>query len=1013
MGKFFLRAIVSVFFSVALQAEVLQMETRGVNGISDDRNGAVAFTGGVIVVAPGDERRDVALLIRDGVVQDVVAKVPAGYRLVDLKGGYVYPGFIDYYTSYGMPELKRGKRSRFSGPEILSPTGDLATNANDAIKSHVNASDLFTADKEDAKILRGQGFTTVASFNPDGLARGTALAVLTDGGLPNESILRGKIATHYSFDKGSSSQFVPVSRMGAVAVLRQTYLDADWYSKQNPKPFADISLAAWGSTKNLPKVMSAFDWKTVLLADKLGDEFDDQFVIRSGGDDYMRLDAIKDTKATLIVDVAFPKAPDMSDPFAAEHITLRQLKHWELAPYNLARLEAAGIPFLITAAESKDKFWPNLRQAVEVGLSRQAALAALTTEPAALLGEAERVGTLETGKLANMLIADGDLFESGTRLLETWVKGERFEVAKVVELNSGDYLLEFGDVSSKLEIDFKKDKYSVKLKPADDDKEKTSAKLELSIVDGYLTLRLIENNNATRLAGWQDGQVWVGQGTLPDGSATAFTLSRVSNTEVAPETDSEEDKHAAEQENTPGEVIYPFVAHGRTTAPVQAHILFKGATVWTNEADGVLENADVLVRNGKIQKVGQSINEGSATVVDATGMHISAGIIDEHSHIALDGINEFAVNSSMVRMADVVDPEDIGIYRNLAGGVTAAQLLHGSANPIGGQSALVKMRWGETPAGMLIEGADPFIKFALGENVKRSSNRQSIRFPQTRMGVEQLYVDAFTQARRYEQAWQSYNKLSRKSKKQAVPPRRDLVMETMLQIVNGERFVSSHSYVQSEINMLMHVAERFNFRINTFTHILEGYKLADKMAAHGAGGSTFSDWWGYKWEVRYAIPYNAALMHQAGVTVAINSDDPEMSRRLNQEAAKSVRYGEMSEEDALKMVTLNPAKLLHLDDRMGSIKAGKEADIVLWSDHPLSVYSKAMMTLVDGKVYFDRAEDLKLRDQIAAERNRLIQKALGKGDSANEKGAKPDPQKLEYHHEELHHIGKLLEKNHD
>jgi hypothetical protein len=281
------------------------------------------------------------------------------------------------------------------------------------------------------------------------------------------------------------------------------------------------------------------------------------------------------------------------------------------------------------------------------------------------------------------------------------------------------------------------------------------------------------------------------------------------------------------------------------------------------------------------------------------------------------------------------------------------------------------------------------------------------------MGVEQLYVDAFTQARRYEQAWQSYNKLSRKSKKQAVPPRRDLVMETMLQIVNGERFVSSHSYVQSEINMLMHVAERFNFRINTFTHILEGYKLADKMAAHGAGGSTFSDWWGYKWEVRYAIPYNAALMHQAGVTVAINSDDPEMSRRLNQEAAKSVRYGEMSEEDALKMVTLNPAKLLHLDDRMGSIKAGKEADIVLWSDHPLSVYSKAMMTLVDGKVYFDRAEDLKLRDQIAAERNRLIQKALGKGDSANEKGAKPDPQKLEYHHEELHHIGKLLEKNHD
>lgn len=1007
-----LRIFLCALFSSSLQAAALEMETRGVNGIVDQRSGAVAFAGGVIVVSPGDERRNVALLIKDGVVQGVSAKIPDGYHRVELDGNYLYPGLIDYYTSYGMPEVKRDTRSRWSGPEVLSTTGERATNANEAIKSHINAADLFEANSDGAKEFRSKGITTVASFNPDGIARGTALAVLTDGGLPNESILNGKIATHYSFDKGSSSQFVPVARMGVVALLRQTYLDADWFAAQNPRPFADVSLDAWHANRSLPKVVSAFDWKTVLLSDKVGDEFGDQFVIKGGGDEYMRLEAVKQTSATLIVGVDFPKAPNVSDPWSADQVSLRQLKHWELAPYNLAKLESAGVPFVITASDSKDKFWPNLRRAVELGLSKQSALAALTTRPATLMGETKRLGSLEPGKLANFLIADGDLFEADTRLLETWIKGEKFEVSKPVDLTPGTYQLLVADMDEMLDVSFKKNKYTAKYKAADDAK-KSTAKVELAIDDGYLTLRVTDGNQITRLAGWREGSLWKGEGILPNGVSTTFSLSPVNiPNDMASADDAQKD--AAQTEQTmPGAVLYPFLAYGKPQLPEAAHILFKGATVWTNEADGVVENTDILVRNGKIQKVGQDLSPGKAVVVDASGMHITAGIIDEHSHIGLDGINEFAVNSSMVRMADVVDPEDIGIYRNLAGGVTAAQLLHGSANPIGGQSAIVKMRWGETPSGMLIEDADPFIKFALGENVKRSSNRQSIRFPQTRMGVEQVYVDAFTEARAYEQAWQTYNELSRRVKKDTTPPRRDLAMETMLEVLNGERFVSSHSYVQSEINMLMHVAERFGFRINTFTHILEGYKVADKMAAHGVGGSTFADWWAYKWEVRYAIPYNAALMNQAGVTVAINSDDPEMSRRLNQEAAKSIRYGGMSEEEALKMVTLNPAKLLHLDDRLGSIKVGKDADIVLWSDHPLSVYSKAMMTLVDGKVYFDRAEDLKLREQISMERNRLIQKALGDGKANGEQGAKPDPQKLEYHHDELQAISEQLEKYYD
>ena len=369
-----------------------------------------------------------------------------------------------------------------------------------------------------------------------------------------------------------------------------------------------------------------------------------------------------------------------------------------------------------------------------------------------------------------------------------------------------------------------------------------------------------------------------------------------------------------------------------------------------------------MVKNGKIEKIGKNLASGNLLTIDATGKHLTTGIIDEHSHIAATSINEGGQNSSAeVTIEDVLDPEDINIYRNLAGGVTAIQILHGSANPIGGRSAIIKPRWGADAKGLLYKDAPKFIKFALGENVKQSNWQSYSRFPQTRMGVEQLYVNYFTRAKEYE-----VKKLSGK------PYRYDLEMEVLVEILNKERFISCHSYVQSEINMLMKVAERFNFRINTFTHILEGYKVADKMREHGVGGSTFSDWWAYKYEVKDAIPYNASIMAAAGVTVAINSDDAEMSRRLNQEAAKSIKYGGISEEEAWKMVTLNPAKLLHLDDKVGSIKVGKDADLVLWSDHPLSVYAIAEKTLIEGAVYFDIEKDKLQRAAIKEEKNKLV-----------------------------------------
>jgi len=406
----------------------------------------------------------------------------------------------------------------------------------------------------------------------------------------------------------------------------------------------------------------------------------------------------------------------------------------------------------------------------------------------------------------------------------------------------------------------------------------------------------------------------------------------------------------------------------------------------------------VLVTNGKIAGIGSNLNANGAKVIDAKGKHLTAGIVDEHSHIATAAVNEAGHNSTAeVTIEDVVSDDDINIFRNLSGGVTSIQILHGSANPIGGRSAVIKLKWGETADKLINVNADPFIKFALGENVKQSRSQNGVRFPQTRMGVEQVYIDYFQRAKEYDTQWKAYNKLSRKIKARTKAPRYDIELETIAQILNKERFISCHSYVQSEINMLMKVADKFDFNINTFTHILEGYKVADKMKAHGVAASTFSDWWAYKYEVNDAIPFNAAIMHSQGVLTAINSDDREMSRRLNQEAAKSVKYGAVSEEDAWKFVTLNPAKMLHIDDRVGSVKVGKDADLVLWSEHPMSVYAKAEKTMIEGAIYYDIEKLPAMMKAISEERNTLVNMML----KAKNKGMKTQAPKRK-EKEELH-----------
>ena len=446
-------------------------------------------------------------------------------------------------------------------------------------------------------------------------------------------------------------------------------------------------------------------------------------------------------------------------------------------------------------------------------------------------------------------------------------------------------------------------------------------------------------------------------------------------------------------------VTSPNIAYGNIKKPSQQTLLFKNATVWTNEKEGILTEADVLVKNGKIVAVGKNLTDALATIVDAKGKHLTSGIIDEHSHIAISkGVNESGHNSTAeVTIEDVVNSDDINIYRELAGGVTTSQLLHGSANPIGGRSAIVKWKWGASPDEMLYKNQPKFIKFALGENVKQSNwnIENPTRFPQTRMGVEQVFTDYFLRAKEYDLVWKAFNSNPKKDKNKA--PRNDLEMQTLLEILNNERFITCHSYVQSEILMLMNVADKMGFKVNTYTHILEGYKVANEMKEHGVGASTFADWWAYKFEVNDAIPYNGALMHNQGVLVAYNSDNAEMSRRLNQEAAKAVKYGNVSEEDAWKFVTLNPAKLLHIDDKVGSVKVGKDADLVLWSDNPLSIYAKAEKTLIEGIVFYDSKIDEQKRLEITKERSELIGQLLIEKSKGSPTQDAKKKEKKEYH----------------
>jgi len=997
-------AVPAIVCVALLKSHAAPPTTIPVEGLRQNTPRVHALTGARIVVAPGRIVEKGTVVVRDGVIEAVGdVKAPADARVWDLEGKTIYAGFIDGYgeASLDADTAKSG-----------SPYW------NSLVTPQISVADHYKADSGLNKKLRDQGVTARLVAPSNGIIKGASSLVLTGDDSNREAIIRDRVAQHLrlTVSSGRGRESYPNSPMGAVALARQAMLDADWYGdawaayRANPTlptPERNDALAALQAHPDSSHLMiaDASNELFVLRADQYARAFALNIAVRGSGHEYKRLDAIVATGRSIILPLDFPKPPNVASAETALNVDLEDLMHWDIAPENPARLDRAGVKISFTSHGLKDQstFLAAIRKAVQRGLSSDSALRALTTTPAQLFGADDKLGTVERGKLANLVVTDGELFVEKTKIVETWVNGTRYEVATEPEFDvRGQW---------KVKIDGKEEPFILKLTgepkklegtitvKSDDgegaDKEKNN-EIKLSRV-GFRDARLSCTFEAKELLG--DGVArltavvsfpekgaasWLGDVTLADGSRLAVTATRRDKQDKEPDEDAgdaekkEEAKQSAAASFT---VNYPLGAFGREKPPKRPKtVLFKNATVWTCGKAGIVENASVLVVNGRIRAVGKEIPvpEGGI-VVDATGKHITPGIIDCHSHMATDGgVNESTqAITAEVRIGDFIDADDIGIYQQLAGGVTTSNILHGSANPIGGQNQVIKLRWGALPEAMKFAEAPRGIKFALGENVKQSNwgDEYTSRYPQTRMGVEQIMRDAFHAAKAYRAEWDRWRQTH-----QGLPPRVDLEMEAIAEIVEGSRWIHCHSYRQDEILALIRTLDEFDIRIGTFQHILEGYKVADAMAKHGAMGSAFSDWWAYKFEVYDAIPYAGALMHNAGVNVSFNSDDRELARHLNHEAAKAVKYGGVSPEEALKFVTLNPAKQLRIEKYVGSLEVGKHADLVVWSGPPLSNFSRCEQTWIDGRKYFYVAEDRELRGEESRMRNVLVQKILASGE---------------------------------
>ena len=965
------------------------------SGLHDGTPRVYALKDARVVISPEKEIAKGTVVIRDGVIvavgEDVT--VPPDAVVRDYAGKTLYAGFIDAYSEIEVPQPKGG---RYWNPEV---------------RPHASAAAAYSAAEGPNANYRRQGVTVRLVAPKEGIIRGTSALVTTGKTNP---IIRDRAALHVTLTpaRRGRDQY-PGSPMGAMALVRQSLIDADWHhrawqayeSSEEPVTRPDhvpalAALESFAGGRGLT-IIEAQDELYALRADAVAQEFQLKIALRGSGNEYRRLDAIAATGRPVIVPLNFPKAPYVKTPEAAMSASLERLMHWDHAPENPARLAAAGVTIAFTGHNlpSDAKFLDRVRMAVGRGLSPKAALAALTVNAAQLFGVERELGTIEPGKAAHLVVTDGDVFAKKTKVLETWVDGEPFAVQTNPEVDvRGTWHFAWTDAAGKkhegtLKLEGTIAQLKGNLKIGSEQADLTDASLENLLLSARVPGKLFGNKGQTQFTGavaQSDKElIWVGSLFLADGSQLSATASRAATKAVAANKSAPADDEPVEAppiNEAPAKanralfpVNYPLGAFGRTVPPEAPEwVVFQGGTIWTSGPQGIIENGVLVVHRGRIHAVGKAGDvevPKDAVVVDCTGKHISPGQIDCHSHIASDGgINEPTQSiTAEVRIGDYIDSDDINIYRQLAGGLTTSNILHGSANTIGGQNQVIKLRWGSLPEELKFQEAPPGIKFALGENVKQSNwgERYTTRYPQTRMGVEQLVRDAFEAVIEYRRQWQAWQ-----TKPQGLPPRRDLELEALAEVLEGKRLIHCHSYRQDEILALLRTCEAYNVRIGTLQHILEGYKLADQIAKHGAGASSFSDWWAYKFEVWDAIPYNGALMHEQGVVVSFNSDDSELARRLNGEAAKAVKYGNVPPQEALKFVTLNPARQLGIDQWVGSLEQGKQADIVVWNGPPLSPLSVCQQTWIDGRKFFDREEDQLAQQRAKEMRAALVQRIL-------------------------------------
>ncbi len=1024
------KAIVVIAGLVLTGSIAAQQRTAPAFGLHENTPRVHAFTGANVIVAPGITLEGGTVIIRDGIIEAVgeAPAVPADARVWALEGRTIYAGFIDAMTEVGLPEgmtspsAGRGEGGGAQAAASGQAASDGARYWNAHVRPENDVAAALVLGNDTTEELRELGFTTALSVPRRGVLRGqSALLSLADSTEPREIIVSPRVALHAGFQTGgmrgagpSVESDYPSSMMGVIALLRQALYDAQWYEAAQvyyadeptvERPAANRSLEALLAVINAeqPLFYHADDELDYQRALNIRDEFNLDVVLVGNGYEYRMRELLAASGVGTVIPLDFPDAPRVDTPDRALGVSLEQLQHWEFAPSNAAFLNEAGVPFAFTTdglGNPGNEFWANLRSAVERGLDEDAALAALTTAPAEFVGAGETLGTIETGKIANLVVADGNLFavDSEAEVELMVIDGMPYELNAFDRFDpEGLWRATWPGGSGDWELSGDPERLTLTV-----DEEEYQGRAEGDELILLPSAEVFGGDQAlARLSAYHNDGTVEGIAELPSGDTFIWSAVRIGDLPEEPEEEEEE----AEQEDPddPGESDepdipplvwsqYPAGAYGATEPPPQADsLLISGATIWTSGPQGRIDNGDLLIRGGRIEALGRDLEAPrDAIVMDAAGKHVTAGLIDAHSHTAISrGANESGSAVTVeVRIADVLNPTDVSIYRQIAGGLTTALLLHGSANPMGGQGQVVKLRWGDNADGLKFDGAAPVVKFALGENVKQSNwgDEYTDRYPQTRMGVEQIIRDTFLAAARYGREMDQAGR-------RGPPVRRNLRLDAALEILNGRRLVHVHSYRQDEILAFIRVAQDFDLDVAAFQHVLEGYKVADAIAELGAGGSTFSDWWAYKFEVYDAIPYNGALMHRAGVVTSFNSDSSELARRLNTEAAKAVKYGGLSEEEALEFVTINPARQLRIDDRVGSLEPAKDADFVIWSGHPLSSFSRAEQTWIEGRKYFDVELDAEMRRQIAAERSRLIQKALatrlnGGGESDEGGGAR-------------------------